>query len=289
MDVKTVIRHGLAAPGVRHGLRWFMSAPGVPDAWRHIAYRKLAKRARFGDDSTFQYTTPEGVRLRLLHRGAAISLYWRNEYEPETTRLFCEHARTADVILDIGAAHGIYAMLAAAANPRARIFAFEPGEQTSRECRRNLELNHPITANVELLDLALGDSEATTTLYVAGAFGGTSSLNPSFRPNAREQQVRVRRGDTLLDEAGVRRVDLIKLDTESTEPAVLRGLTNVLRRDHPKLLVEVLHGRTERDLEQILGPLGYRYYWVGDRGLTRTDTINGDPTYRYPNYFFTTE
>lgn len=286
---KALVSRMIAAPGMSDSLRWVLNQKRVPTRWRDGLYRRIAKHARFPERSTFEYSHPSGSTLTLLHRGAAGALYWRSEYELETTRLFCEMAERAAVILDIGAADGLYAILAACANPRARILAFEPGTDTLRVCRANVDANRPATDRVEVFDVALGNQDATSTLYVAGAFGGTSSLNPEFRPESRAQPVRVRRGDSLLAEAGITRVDLVKIDTESTEPDVLRGLSRTLERDHPTIFCEVLAGRTERRLEEILGPLGYRYYWLTEQGPVQHQTITGDPTYRFPNYVFSTE
>ena len=283
---KHALRAAIAAPGIRHGLRWFLQHRAVPEGWRRFAHRKLAKRARFGD-RTFHYTTPAGQRLELLHGGTSNYLYWLGEYEPETTALFCQLAARSSVILDIGAADGLYAILAAAANPAARILAFEPGSDAAGVCARNFALNLPLTRHVELHALALGEADAESTLYVAGETGGTSSLNPEFRADRREQRVVVRSGDSLLAELAIPRIDLIKLDTESTEPAVLRGLAGTLRRDRPDIVCEVLYGRTERELADLLAPLGYRFFWVSDGGLIRHDALAGDPTYRHPNYLFT--
>lgn len=282
-----MLRAALAAPGIRHGLRWFLRQPQVPERWRHVAHRKLAKRARFGD-RTFRYATPAGQTLELLHGGTASYLYWLGAYEPETTAVFCRLAARAEVVLDIGAADGLYAILAAAASPTARVLAFEPGAEAARMCARNLALNLPLTRRVELHALALGAADAEATLYVAGETGGTSSLDPAFRAQRREQRVTVRAGDSLLAELAVPRVDLIKLDTESTEPAVLRGLAGTLRRDRPDVICEVLCGRTERALADLLAPLGYAFVWLSGDGPVRRDVLAGDPTYRHPNYWFTT-
>jgi len=286
---KALVSRMIAAPGLSGSLRWLLNQQRVPSRWRDGLYRRVAKHARFPERSTFEYSHPSGATLRLLHRGAAGALFWRNAYELETTQLFCSMAERAAVILDIGAADGLYAILAACANPRARILAFEPGADSLLACRANVDANRPATDLVEVFDVALGDKDTTSTLYVAGAFGGTSSLNPEFRRESRAQPVRVRRADSLLAEAGVARVDLVKIDTESTEPDVLRGMHATLERDHPTIFCEVLHGRTERRLEELLGPLGYKYYWVTEQGPVRRDTIAGDPTYRFPNYVFSTD
>lgn len=284
---KRAIRSALAAPGVRDAIRWFLQHPRVPSRWQGLVHRKFAKRARFGNDATFEYVTDDGVTLSLLHVGTANYLYWLGNYEIESTSLFCALARDATTILDVGAADGLYSLLAAATNPRARILAFEPAATAIETSSRNFAHNPELGRRIDLRSIALGDSDGQATLYVAGESGGTSSLDGAFRSQRSEQLVSVRTGDSLLAELGVDRVDLIKVDTESTEPAVLRGLEKSLRRDHPDILCEVLYGRTETTLDEMVRSLGYRAYHVTREGLVAKDRIVGDPTYREANYLFT--
>jgi FkbM family methyltransferase len=285
--VKNTVRHGIAAPGVRDGLRWFLHQDAIPQRWRDFAHRKLAKRARFANGKTFDYTNSDGVTLRFLHGGTSNYLYWLSEYERATTALFSELARDARVILDIGAADGLYAVFAAVANPDARIVAFEPGLDAAAVCERNIELNRPASRNVELHAFALGERDTESILYIAGETGGTSSLDPSFRQDRREQLARVRNGDAVLRELGIDHVDLIKIDTESTEPDVLRGMRDIIARSMPDIICEVLVGRTEHALEELLGGLGYTFYHISDSGLTRRTSLAGDASYRQPNFLFT--
>jgi FkbM family methyltransferase len=273
-----------------------ITAPVLPEAWRDLLHRKVAKSATFAADAHFEYRTAEGQSVRFFHNGTPDYLYWCNEYEPTTTSEFCRRARHAKVVLDIGAADGIYAILAASANPYARILAFEPMEEAARSCARNVALNRPVTSNVEVHPIALGDTNAQETLYVSGRFGGSSSLNPRFRSGQRAQPVTVRAGDAFLSEHAVDRVDLVKIDTESTEVSVLRGLSATLRKDKPDIICEVLyqsdpHGYRSlqmREIEQLLRPIGYRFYWISGGGLIEHERLEGERSNRFPNYLFTT-
>ena len=85
---------------------------------------------------------------------------------------------------------------------------------------------------------------------------------------------------------GIERIDLVKIDTESTEPTVLRGLTTCLERHHPDIVCEVLVGRTEAQLMEVLAPLGYRFWSITSNGLERRENIVADR--RFLNYLFTT-
>lgn len=82
-------------------------------------------------------------------------------------------------------------------------------------------------------------------------------------------------------------VDLIKLDTESTEPAALRGLESTIGRHRPAVVCEVLRDRTEPELEAFFfGQVDYDAYWLTPDGPQGRSRIVGDPEFRYVNYLF---
>jgi hypothetical protein len=91
--------------------------------------------------------------------------------------------------------------------------------------------------------------------------------------------------DGLLRRFGVDRLDLLKMDTESTEPAVLAGAVETVKRDRPWIVCEVLKARgAERRLEEILGSLGYRFYLLTPDGPQPRANVEGDPSWL--NYLF---
>lgn len=282
--VKTFIRAAISRPAARAPLRALTSSRRMPRPLRDLLIVKIAKRIQFAPEDSFAYEGPNGHSLLFLNQGVANDLYWLGEYEPGSLELFLVLCREARIAFDVGANTGIYAIVGAAANPDLRMLACEPGPGAVEICRRNIELNQPLTARVEVLPLALAAYDGRAPFYLSG---GTSSLNSEFRPGAADSTVDVVRGDEIAKQRALARVDLIKLDTESTEPDVLRGFSETLSRDRPDLLCEVLHGRTEADLESIVERFGYARYWITAEGLRPRDRVVGDPTYRFPNYLFT--
>ena len=139
--------------------------------------------------------------------------------------------------------------------------------------------------------VALGEHDASATLFHGAVdLPCGSSLSPEFPsdPDLVGSAVTVRALDGWLDAAGLAGVDLVKIDTETTEPEVLRGMKNTLVRDRPDVFCEVLEGRgTGPALEEILGPVGYRYYLLTDAGPQERTTITGDA--RFLNYLFSTK
>jgi len=236
---------------------------------------------------------PNGRRLRFWSRGddwVSNQVYWRGwrGYEPETAPLFFRLATRAQVTIDVGAHVGFYALLAAHANPAGRVLAFEPMPAIHARLARNVRMNGLV--NVTCVKSAVGATEGIADFYhVPSAIPCSSSLSFEFMASAcdvKRQSVSVVALDRFAQREGLGRVDLVKIDTESTEPQVLRGMVQLLGRDRPTLVCEVLRGRgSERSLEEILGPLGYRYYLLTPDGPSPRERIHGHP--QWLNYLFT--
>jgi FkbM family methyltransferase len=238
---------------------------------------------------------PNGRILRFWSRGddfVSNQVYWRDwsGYEPEASTLFFRLAERATVIFDIGAHIGFYALLAGHANPAARVYAFEPLPDTYARLQRNIRVNR--LANVHCVNSAVGEVVGAVEFYRPKS-GLPCSAGMSFefyRPWAADvisTPVSAITADCFAKQNGIDRVDLVKIDTESTEPQVLRGMAEVMERDHPTILCEVLKGcGSEQPLEEILAPLGYKFYLLTSKGPVPSRHITGDPVWL--NYLFTT-
>ena len=80
---------------------------------------------------------------------------------------------------------------------------------------------------------------------------------------------------------------VLKVDTETTEPDVFRGAAELLATARPWIVCEVLAGRTEKDLMEILRPFGYHWFHITDvMPFAPSDVIAGDPTYRHLDWLF---
>jgi len=246
---------------------------------------------------------PNGRDLRLWSRAddwVSNRVYWRGwaGYEPETAPLFFRLAASAEVTIDVGAYVGFYTLLAAHANPGGRVIAFEPLPTAFERLRGNVARN--ALANVRCSPEAVSDHQGEAEFFFApptsenvvsipGQTGipCSSSLSYEFMKAAAGLQRAVVPTTTLdlliPDNPG--RVGLIKIDTESTEADVLRGAGSLLERDRPPIVCEVLPGReTGPALEEILRPLGYRFFHLTPEGPIERGDIAGHPDWL--NYLF---
>lgn len=205
-------------------------------------------------------------------------------YEPDTLSCFLAALETVEgrTVFDVGANVGVFALVAAALSDR-EVVAFEPTPELARVARA-IAVDNGLNYTVE--ELALGAAAATAHLHLSDTTDSSNSLRKGFRPSSGSITVPVETLDGYAARTG-RVPALLKIDTESTEPDVLRGAGSLLAEHRPWIVCEVLAGRTEADLEMLLEPLGYRWFQIGPEvPLPRRDHIVGDPDYRNLNWLF---
>jgi FkbM family methyltransferase len=129
--------------------------------------------------------------------------------------------------VDIGVNKGDFSLQAARLmGDRGTVHAFEPEPQNCAWIRRSIARNG--YSCITLHELALSDSEATADLHL-GSTSGTHTLVPGVpRRAGGVVGVRTRRLDDVLAEAGCTEVDVVKIDVEGAEEAVLRGAESTL-------------------------------------------------------------
>jgi FkbM family methyltransferase len=163
--------------------------------------------------------------------------------EPDVTRVLIEELRPGSVFFDIGAQYGYHSLVAAeVVGGAGRVVAFEPGRSALRLLSENLR--DVGAATVEAV--AVGDDEGMVTLQ---DFGVRNSALNTVRSAARVPQGerdRLRAESYEVEattvDAYVRRTalvpDVVKIDVEGQELAVLRGMEATLRHHAPLLSLE---------------------------------------------------
>jgi FkbM family methyltransferase len=206
-------------------------------------------------------------------------------YEPDTLACFLAAIETqgASCVYDIGANIGVFSWLAAAF-ARVDTVAFEPAPNLAERIREIcVENDLPIVVE----ELALGSTSGNATLYLSQVSDSSNSLSKGYRPSVLSVEVAV---DTIDRYAArtQRFPEVLKIDTESTEPDVLRGAAGLLSERRPWIICEVLPGPVGEELASILDPLGYRYFRIDQESeLRRCDTIGWDGRPEYLNWLFT--
>jgi FkbM family methyltransferase len=200
-------------------------------------------------------------------------------YEPNSLACFLAvtDAAPPGPIWDVGANVGVYGLIARGATDR-EVIAFEPTPDLARVARVTADANG---LPYRVMELALSDRTGEMTLYLSDVTDSSNSLREGFRKSSKQLAVKVETADSLVGSGELRPPAVMKIDTEATEPAVLRGAMGLIRERRPWLLVEVLATRTPDDLMAVLKGLDYTWYHIsGALPYQPQDVIYGDTTYK---------
>ncbi len=165
-------------------------------------------------------------------------------WEPETVRELSAHMPPGGTFVDVGAHIGWYALkLAKVVGPKGHVIAVEPNHETLSVLRADIGASGA-GGVISVAPVACSDSETTLTFYAAPRENtGESSLAKRNASQggaiAASYPVRARRLDDIVREAGVDRVDAIKIDVEGAEFLVLKGASATLDRFRPVISVEL--------------------------------------------------
>jgi 31-O-methyltransferase len=203
-------------------------------------------------------TLPNGIAVRSLNRAETEFLYREIFVEESYVRGHDPGLRDRPVVVDVGANIGLFTLYAARTWPGARVLAIEPAPAVVAALRANVADLPGVTVH----PVALGERPATATLTYYPGFTTMSGIGadpaadrevvrsvvaaaaediaPEQRDaflqhvtahvdaqfdGARPVVCEVRRLDDLAEEAGLDRIDLLKVDVEGMELAVLQGVS----------------------------------------------------------------
>lgn len=126
------------------------------------------------------------------------------------------------VIFDIGANIGIASVYFAMRYPKATIYSFEPLPDNQHLLQRNTE----IFANIHIMPFGLSDKAGTFTYCMsnnANSYGGGTFCNVGHDPE-RSIELPVKTAAAVINDLGIDQVDILKIDTEGSEFAILQGI-----------------------------------------------------------------
>jgi len=218
-----------------------------------------------------------GEKLRLRYPYSEIDA----TYEGPVVEAFRAALRPGAVVLDVGAAWGMYGLLAAR-QFACRVYAFEPVHVNARVIADHARLNG-VADRLEVIEAVMDERDGTVELWQQGAGGlVTSSVSeaaartaePFYGGELRRREVRALTLDTFCAERGIEPA-VVKLDVDGAEARVLRGAARFLAAGRGVLLVEVHPwvlaqlGENEGAVLEPLARAGWTAASVADDGNTR--------------------
>ena len=145
------------------------------------------------------------------------------------------------VVIDVGAATGHFAILAARLFHGSTVYAFEPSERQRILLERNAKLNR--IGNLKIQPFGLWNQPDQLAFRTNGAESSFESVSRFQGKLPFLEKVEVLPIDQWTQDRNICRVDLIKMDAEGAELEILEGARELLKRDHPRLLIQAYHIR----------------------------------------------
>jgi FkbM family methyltransferase len=275
------------APEIAREPDWFFDKSEL-DTSAATRFRRKVWR-RFEREQIEQPVTVrwyDGLRLRLrLGNDLSKCIYVGGAFEPNEFAFLASFLRPGMTVLDVGANEGVYTVFMANRVGRSgRVVACEPSSREQRRLAENVRINR--LQNVQVEPVAVGRSDGTTTIAIAGyGHEGQNTIGDRVA-NANvatvgTEEVPLRRLDTIVRERSLRALDFVKIDAEGSEIAILEGTEEALTTHSPVLQLEIeehslrRQGGSPDELLELLEQLGYAV-WVFDETTALLRPRRGD-------------
>jgi FkbM family methyltransferase len=190
-------------------------------------------------------------------------------YEAELTDVCRRLLLPGGTFFDVGANEGWFSVVACqSVGPTGRVFAVEPQERLWPVILENASLNR--FANLALLPFGVAREEAVVSMNLYPSLNsGSSNFGAGKRRFDKIQRVTVIPLEKLIDQSGVDRIDLMKIDIEGFELEALRSAGSHLGSTIKRLVVEIhppllqARGESEQEVRTLLADRGYHSEMLG--------------------------
>lgn len=169
-------------------------------------------------------------------------------------------------VLDIGANIGYFTVILAKSEKVNHVFAFEPDATNYYNLELNISLNK-LYDKVSYYGRAITNTNGYTKLYKCNDNDGMHRIYQSKWCSHEYTNVETNRIDDFKY-INARKIHFIKLDIEGSELGALKGMEQLLKRDHPTMMLE-FHppsieeaGDKPKDIYDFLVNVGYEQFDV---------------------------
>jgi FkbM family methyltransferase len=222
-------------------------------------------------------------------------LFWNGYKKFEYSEIFEKLSKKTNMFLDIGANIGYYSLLGVKSNPKMQVFAFEPANGPKYYLNKNIKINN-FSNNITAIDLALSDTIGDIDFYEVESLkykyitynlagegnAGTKTTSRNFVKN----NVNATTLNQFIASKDIKAIDLIKIDTEGTEGAILNSGKESIKQFKPIIICETLFNTIEDELDDFFSELEYEFYNHIDDGLKKVSTIKRTEDNGIRNCFF---
>ncbi len=227
---------------------------------RHRVYRLISRLAA----DRFEIYRVEGGLIYLnLHEHSMMVQVAMGTYEPAKHAMIRRHLRPGMTFIDVGANMGDFTLQAARlVGNTGTVISIEPEPENHTVLQRSIELND--YTNTRALPIALSDRDGCASLQIFG-LSTAHTLAPEIK-GVRNVTVSTKTLDAVVVEQQLERVDMVKIDVQGLELAVLRGASQTLRANPRIILLLDLPKQSEKRhaIGEYLAQFSFTYFPDGN-------------------------
>jgi FkbM family methyltransferase len=231
---------------------------------------------------------PEGrFRMTACESQIAKLMFWEQGWKVfgYGAQVFYELAKEARVVVDAGANIGIYALVALAASPDSRVYAFEPVPRVYETLERNISLNG-WDQRARLSASALADRLGTDVFSIPRDAYPESARLHSVARHLKWPHFSVKLDTVDHAVQAEKSLDLVKIDVEGAELLVLKGMTETLAAHAPNFWIELLPGAEVQQIEALVSSQGYLFFReTPEDTLVQESKLSPDVAGKYRNWY----
>ena len=252
-----------------------------------LAYRPICMLRRISGKG------PQGIfrRNRLLwelNLGEVIDfmLYLTGSFEPSLNAFIGKHLKQGGIAIDVGANIGAHTLgMAQAVGQLGQVHAIEATDYAYKKLERNIELNPEIAQQIHPHHCMLLAKTATSNETAP-----VDAIHSRWPFDTREHRHNKHQGvfkeigdankttlDALIQDLGIERIDLIKIDVDGNELDVLKGGQATFTKYQPTIIMEVALDyhpaeapKGFNNIYALLKSYGYRLHDLKGRPLPET-------------------
>ena len=198
-------------------------------------------------------------------------IFWNGfgkSWENISLDIWSRLSKESEIILDIGANNGIYALVASAMNNEAKTFAFEPNSLYTPSLKNNININK-YQNRLFPIELAVGETTGICEI-------------DDYSEAGKKIKCEAISIDEYVDKVNLQKIDLIKIDVESYEPYVIKGSLNSIEKYKPSILIEILSDKIADELYQILCKFDYIFFNIDEnRGIRKVAKLSKSDSFNF--------
>lgn len=202
-------------------------------------------------------------------------------YEPEVASVLGHKLKWGSTFFDVGAHVGYFTLMGRSiVGNNGLVVSFEPDKDNYKHLTEHVAMNE--YENVKTYPLCVSDEVKRMKFYLnLDNDGGHAvwdcklhSFNEKTRQQSKTRIVQSTTIDTIVEDLGVDRIDLMKVDTEGCELLVLMGARKTIERGILKNVVCEVHSM---GLELLGGSVGALFAFMQESGYRSTILFDGEP------------